>query len=693
MNQYPIWKNILVITLILICALYALPNLFGEDPAVQISPAYARDIQVDETIKAIADTKLKEVNLNYIKAELDPTRLLLRFADTDTQLQAYSILKDALPGYVIAQNLAPATPAWLTAIGSKPMYLGLDLRGGVHFLMQVDMASAIQQEEEQLVEELRTTFREKSLRYKGVNRAIRSSSSAKITFTDTAIRNQARQLISEKYQGIALSEQDDTDRYHLSLTFNNMTLEPERDEAQLKQIDELLQSQQIVYEQFEPIVKSAGGVRVTFADNETRTQAQQLISGQYSDLLITEQQTIDEYSLNLNFTEIALKEKRNKAVEQNIVTLQNRVNELGVAEPLIQRQGDDRIVVQLPGVQDTARAKEILGATATLEFRLVADDNDKLNARLYKRRDGSPVMLKRRVIATGDQINDAAASIDQSSGSPATVVRLDSAGAKRMLETTRENVGKPMAVVFIEYKSETKLVNGKEMKTREKTEEVINVATIREEFGRNFQITGLTSKEARNLALLLRAGALRAPVEIVEERTIGPSLGKENISKGMLSITLSFVAVLIFMWIRYSTFGLVANFALLMNVIVLFALLSLLQATLTLPGIAGIVLTLGMAVDANVLIFERIREEVGIGNSPQASIHAGYEKAFGTIADSNITTLIAGIVLFNFGTGPIKGFAVVLSLGIITSMFTAIMVSRAVINYFYGGRKLDRLPV
>lgn len=693
MNQYPLWKYILVSTLILICALYALPNLFGEDPAVQISPAYARDIQVDETVKATADAKLKEVNLNYIKAELDPTRLLLRFADTDTQLKAYSILKDALPGYVVAQNLAPATPAWLTAIGSKPMYLGLDLRGGVHFLMQVDMASAIQQEEEQLVEELRTTFREKSLRYKGVSRAIRSSSSAKITFTDTATRTQARQLISDKYQGITLNEQDDTDRYHLSLTFSNMTLEPERDSAQLKQIDELLQSQQIVYEQFEPIVKSAGGVRVTFADSETRTQAQQLISGQYSDLLITEQQTVDEYSLNLNFTEIALKEKRNKAVEQNIVTLQNRVNELGVAEPLIQRQGDDRIVVQLPGVQDTARAKEILGATATLEFRLVADDNDKLNARLYKRRDGSPVMLKRRVIATGDQINDAAASIDQSSGSPATVVRLDSAGAKRMLETTRENVGKPMAVVFIEYKSETKLVNGKEMKTREKTEEVINVATIREEFGRNFQITGLTSKEARNLALLLRAGALRAPVEIIEERTIGPSLGKENINKGMLSITISFIAVLVFMWVRYSTFGLVANFALLMNVIVLVALLSLLQATLTLPGIAGIVLTLGMAVDANVLIFERIREEVGIGNSPQASIHTGFEKAFGTIADSNITTLIAGIVLFNFGTGPIKGFAVVLSLGIITSMFTAILVSRAVINYFYGGRKLDRLPV
>ncbi|OQW93238.1 MAG: protein-export membrane protein SecD [Beggiatoa sp. IS2] len=695
MNQYPLWKYILISTLIFVCALYALPNLFGEDPAVQISPAYARDIQVDETVKATADAKLKEVNLNYTTAELDPTRLLLRFSDTNTQLKAYSILKDALPGYVVAQNLAPATPGWLTAIGSKPMYLGLDLRGGVHFLMQVDMDTALQQEEEQMVEELRTMFREKTVRYKSVSRVIRSGNGAKIIFNDATLRSQARQLIVNKYQGIDFKEQDGTADYSLYLTFGNATSDSKTEGGaeQLNTIRELLQSQQITYEKFEPVAKNAGGVRATFSDNATRVQAQQLIAGQYEDLLVTEQQTVDEYSLQLAFTEISLKTRRDKAVEQNVITLQNRVNELGVAEPVIQRQGNDRIVVQLPGVQDTALAKEILGATATLEFRLLAEDNDKLNARLYKRKDGSPVMLKRRVIATGEQIDDASSSIDQSSGSPATVVRLDSAGAKRMLETTRENVGKPMAVVFIEYKSETKTVNGKEVKTREKVEEVINVATIREEFGRNFQITGLTSKEARNLALLLRAGALRAPVEIIEERTIGPSLGQESINKGMLSFILSFVAVLLFMWVRYSTFGLVANFALLMNVVVLIALLSLLQATLTLPGIAGIVLTLGMAVDANVLIYERIREEVGNGNTPQASIHAGFEKAFGTIADSNITTLIAGVVLFNFGTGPIKGFAVVLSLGIITSMFTAIMVSRAVINYFYGGRKLEKLPV
>lgn len=611
MNQYPLWKYLVIIAVIVTCALYALPNLFGEDPAIQISPAYARNMKIDATVQTKAESALKQANLDYIKIEQTANQLLVRFQDTDTQLQAYSTLKAALPEYVVAQNLASAIPNWLTRIGAEPMYLGLDLRGGIHFLMQVDMATAIKQDEETYINDLRTFFREKKLRYKGINRMIDS-----------------------------------------------------------------------------------GGIQISFATAELREQAKKLINNNFNDLSITETESLEEYRLDLKFTEVALQQRQQKALEQNITTLRNRTNELGVSEPIIQRQGEDRIVVQLPGVQDTARAKEILGATATLEFRLVAAaDTSQHNARLYKRRDGTPVMLQRQVIATGDQINDAAATIDQRTGSPAVVVRLDNKGAKRMLHTTRKNVGKPMAVVFIEYQITTKMIEGKAVTQRNKTEEVINVATIQEEFGKNFQITGLTSSEANNLALLLRAGALKAPMEIVEERTIGPSLGQENIDQGLLAITIGFATVIVFMVLRYHVFGLVANLALLMNVIILVALLSLLQATLTLPGMAGIVLTLGMAVDANVLIYERIREELANGNSPQASIHSGFEKAFGTIFDSNITTLIASIVLFSFGTGPIKGFAITLSLGIITSMFTAIMVSRAVINFFYGGRKLTTLPV
>ena len=622
MNQYPLWKYILIGIVLFICALYSLPNLFGEDPAVQISPAYARDVQVDESIKETVDEKLSAANIAYKRADLTPQQLLLRFKDADTQLKAYSILRNSIAGYVVAPNLAPATPSWLRSLGAKPMYLGLDLRGGVHFLMQVDMKTAIQQDEQRIVGELRTLFRKNQVRYKGLNR----------------------------------------------------------------------------------VATEGGGIRTAFKDVETRQKARKLIAQDYSEFMITEQDGVDEYSLHLVFSEAALKENQATALEQNITTLRNRINELGVAEPIIQQQGLDRIVVQLPGVQDTARAKEILGATATLEFRLTEGDYEKwitaeqtgkipVNARLYKKRDGSPVLLKRSVIVTGDQINHAASTIDQQSGSPAAVVRLNSKGAKRMRTTTRQNVKKPMAVVFIEYKNEKQTIDGEVVNKRKKIEEVINVATIQEEFGKNFQITGLTSGEARNLALLLRAGALKAPIEIIEERTIGPSLGKENIRLGLLSITIGFIAVMVFMFLRYRRFGIVANFALLMNVVILVALLSLLQATLTLPGIAGIVLTLGMAVDANVLIYERIREEVYNKNTPQASIHAGFEKAFGTIADSNITTLIAAIMLFGFGTGPIKGFAITLSLGIVTSMFTAIMVSRGVINHFYGNRKLESLPI
>jgi preprotein translocase subunit SecD len=622
MNHYPLWKYLLIAAVIFVCGLYALPNLFGNDPAVQISPAYARDTKIDDTVQETVETTLEEAKISFTRIDRTPKQLLVRFKNTNTQLKAYSILKEVLSDYVVAQNLAPATPNWLTGLGGMPMYLGLDLRGGVHFLMQVDMETAIRQDEETYVNELRTLFREKKLRYKGIHR----------------------------------------------------------------------------------VIKEGGGIQVTFAALEIRNKAKKLIKKQYDDLVITEKDGVGEYRLYMIFSEKALIENRQKALEQNITTLRNRVNELGVSEPVIQRQGDSRIVVQLPGVQDTARAKEILGATATLEFRMTSDTREKwfevertkkvpINARLYHERDGNPVLLKRRVIVTGDQITDAAATIDQRSAQPATTIRLDSRGGKKMLQTTRKNVGKPMAVVFIEYHIETKMINDKKVITRSKTEEVINVATIQEEFSKNFQITGLTSSEANNLALLLRAGALKAPMEIIEERTIGPSLGQENIDLGLLSIMLGFLAVMLFMWLRYKTFGFIADMALLMNVVILVALLSLLQATLTLPGMAGIVLTLGMAVDANVLIFEKIREELANGNSHQSSIHLGYEKAFLTIFDANLTTLIAAVMLFSFGTGPIKGFAITLSLGIITSMFTAIMFTRGLINFFYGGRKLAKLPV
>lgn len=621
MNHYPLWKNIVVAFVVAISCLYALPNLFGEDPAVQISPPYAREMKIDAGVKEQIDKKLKEANLPaYLDAKLADNSLLLRYSDTDSQLKAYSLLKEAFPEYVVAQNLVSSTPSWLLAIGARPMFLGLDLRGGVHFLMQVDMNAAVQQEEERLVEDFRTLFREKNVRYRSIGRA----------------------------QG--------------------------------------------------------GGVSLNFSAAEVRGQALELVKKDYPELVIKEREDNGEFIALLTLSEKSLKETKDQAVEQNTTTLRNRVNELGVAEPIIQRQGTDRIVVQLPGVQDTARAKEILGATATLEFRLTDGDMQQwfeaqqsgkvpVNSKLYKRRDGSPVLLKRSVIVTGDQINDAASTIDQRSGSPATVVRLNNKGATRMYDTTKENVGKPMAVVFIEYKVDTKVVDGKEVKTRKKVEEVINVATVQEAFGKNFQITGLTSGEARNLSLLLRAGALKAPMEIIEERTIGPSLGKENIEQGWWSIILGYVALLLFLWARYSHFGMIANFAMFINMVMTVAMMSVLQATLTLPGLAGLALSVGMAVDANILIYERIREELRNGNSPQNSIHVGFEKASGTITDSNLTALLASVVLFAFGTGPVKGFAVTTCLGIIASMFCAVIISRAIINYMYGGKKLDRVPV
>jgi preprotein translocase subunit SecD len=616
MNQYPAWKYLLIIVLLVVGIFYALPNLYGEDPAVQISAA--RGGEIGDTIQGLVETRLGDAGLASKAVETTDKRLLIRFNNTEDQLTAADLFKDALGDeYIVALNLAPSTPGWLQAINALPMYLGLDLRGGVHFLMEVDMDAAVQKALERYSSDLRGVLRKAKVRYI----SIRARDDALLVkFRNAGDREKGMELIHKEYR-----------------------------ELQLKEVGE------------------------------------------------------DEYSIQITLSDAELRDTRKLALQQNITTLRNRVNELGVAEPIIQQQGDSRVVVQLPGVQDTATAKRILGATATLEYRAVDVQNDVEAARngkipagssLYKHRDGRPYLLKNLIIVTGDQIINARSGFDNNTGSPQVSVTLDGKGARKMLEFTKENVGKPMAVVFIENKSSTRIVDGEAVVTNRKVEEIISVATIRDVFGRQFQTTGLDSpQEAHELALLLRSGALAAPIRIIEERTVGPSLGAENIEQGFQSVVIGFVLVLIFMALYYKAFGLVADLALALNLVFIVALLSLLQATLTMPGIAGIVLTVGMAVDANVLIFERIREELRNGNTPQASIHAGYAKALSTIADANVTTLIAAIVLFSFGTGPIKGFAVTLSLGIITSMFTSIMGTRAVINLIYGGRRLQRLPI
>jgi preprotein translocase subunit SecD len=618
LNQNPLWKYLLLLAALLVALLYAAPNLFGEDPAIQISAP--RGAAVDEALEQRVVDGLKARGVTPARVERDAGRLLLRFADTEQQLAAKDAADEELGRqYVIALNLAPATPGWLQGVGALPMYLGLDLRGGVHFLMEVDVAEAVQQAEQRYVSDLRTMFRDERVRYSAITR------------------------------------------------------------------------------------QSQGGVRVRFRDADTAAQAESLVASELPELTVTRSETDGEPTLVLTLSEQGVDEIRSFALQQNVTTLRNRVNELGVAEPVIQQQGENRIVVQLPGVQDTARAKQILGATATLEFRMVDTDNpvqDALGGRvpptsqLFRERNGNPVLLKRNVMLTGDRIVDAQSGIDQQSGSPAVFINLDGKGARMFSDSTAEQIGRPMATVYIENKSYTEYVDGKEVQRRERIEEVINIATIRDQLGKRFQITGLDStEEARTLALLLRAGALAAPVNIIEERTVGPSLGQQNIDQGLQSVIIGFVLVLAFMAIYYKVFGLIANLALTFNLVMMVAILSMLQATLTLPGIAGIVLTVGMAVDANVLIFERIREELRAGNSPQASIHAGYEKAFSTIADSNITTLIAALLLFGFGTGPIKGFAITLSIGIATSMFTAIVGTRVLVNSIYGGRRLASLPI
>ena len=603
MNQYPAWKYLLIVLVLVVGILYALPNLFGEDPALQVTSARGFAIPLDLDAN-IVDALVVE-QIEFKDKEQQGNRLLFRFNSTEDQLRGADVLKEALgEQYVVALNLAHSTPTWLRNIGGKPMTLGLDLQGGVHFLMQVDMDTARSQQLDRYVSDIRTALREERIRY-------------------VSVRREGSRLLT------LLRSAEDRDR-----TLN------------IIQKDQSLQG-----------------------------------------LNVTEVETGDNFGLSATVKEAQLLELQQTALKQNITTLRNRVNEIGVAEPVIQQQGAERVVVQLPGVQDTVQAKKIIGATATLEYRAVDEANDAFTAaqtnrvppesRLYTDATGQPVLLKKRLIVSGEQLIGANSGFDQQTGQPQVSVTLNGVGAKRMLDFTRDNVGNRMAVVYIEQKS-----GGR------RTEEVISVAVVREPFGKRFQTTGLDSmNEASQLALLLRAGALAAPMEIVEERTVGPSLGADNVAQGFKSVMIGFVLVLIFMVVYYRVFGLVADLALFANMVLLISLLSMLGATLTMPGIAGIVLTVGMAVDANVLIFERIREELRNGNTPQASIRAGYDKAFSTIADANITTLIAAFVLFLFGTGPIKGFAVTLSLGIVTSMFTAIMGTRAVINLIYGGKK------
>ena len=606
MNRYPAWKYALIALMIAVASLYTLPNFFGESPAVQVSSGKTT-VKVDAALLQRVESALKAGGTATTGMLLDANSLRARVADTDTQLKARDLIEKTLnpdpqnPSYVVALNLLSSSPNWLTAVHALPMYLGLDLRGGVHFLLQVDMQAALLKRLESYAGDVRTMLRDKNLRHAGIQR-------------------------------------------------EGQTL------------------------------------RVRFRDAETRDKARAAIGAGLGDLTLTERSDGQDLLLVATLKPEAQKKEQELALKQNIVTLNRRVNQLGVAEPVIQQQGADRIVVQLPGVQDTARAKEILGRTATLEVRLVDEEamrsGSTFNVDVFpeRRRDGSlaATPVKKQVLVTGDQFVGAQATFDNDQR-PAVAVELNEAGGRVMRQATRENLKRLMAIILFE--------KGKG--------EAISVATIQGEFGSRFQITGMfTPTETSDLSLLIRAGSLAAPMEIIEERTVGPSLGKENIDKGFNATRWGFVAIVVFMSAYYVLFGLFSSIALGVNLLFLVALLSLLQATLTLPGIAAIALTLGMAIDANVLINERIREEVRGGQSPQAAIAAGYERAWGTILDSNVTTLIAGLALLIFGSGPVRGFAVVHCLGILTSIFSSVVVSRAIVNLAYGHRrKVARLAI
>ncbi|WP_447871851.1 protein translocase subunit SecD [Serratia fonticola] len=614
LNRYPLWKYLMLIVMILVGLLYALPNIYGEDPAVQITGA--RGVAASETTLDQVRTVLEKDNIASKSIALENGAILARFKDPDVQLRAREALMAELGDkYVVALNLAPATPAWLAMLNAEPMKLGLDLRGGVHFLMEVDMDTALSKLQEQTMDTLRSELREKGIPY-----------------------------------------------------------------AAIRKLDN-------------------NGVEVRFRDNAARDQAISYMTPRQRDLVLSAN---GSNTLKATMTDARLSEAREYAVQQNITILRNRVNQLGVAEPLVQRQGADRIVVELPGIQDTARAKEILGATATLEFRLVntnADATAAANGRVpgdsevKYTREGQPVVLYKRVILTGDHITDSTSSTDEYN-QPQVNISLDSAGGTAMSNFTKDSIGKPMATLFVEYKdSGKKDANGRSVLVKQ--EEVINVANIQSRLGNSFRITGISNpNEARQLSLLLRAGALIAPIQIVEERTIGPTLGQQNITQGLEACLWGLVASIVFMVVWYRKFGLIASTALMANLVLIVGVMSLLPgATLTMPGIAGIVLTLAVAVDANVLINERIKEELKNGRSIQQAIHEGYKGAFSSIVDANVTTLITAIILYAVGTGSIKGFAITTAIGVATSMFTAIVGTRAIVNLLYGGKRINKLSI
>ncbi|WP_347253170.1 protein translocase subunit SecD [Leminorella grimontii] len=615
LNRYPLWKYLMLVFVICVGLLYALPNLYGEDPAIQISGA--RGGQATQATLGQAEDALAKEKIAFKSSAMESNgTLLLRFDNTDVQLRAREVLMEALGDkFVVALNLAPSTPSWLTAIGAEPMKLGLDLRGGVHFLMEVDMETAMGKLQEQTLD--------------GIESELQSQ---KIPFTD-----------------LAKGEN--------------------------------------------------GSVVARFPDADSRSKAIDYLTPRHRDLVFT---AGANNSFSAVMTDERLREAREDAIQQNTTILRNRVNQLGVAEPVVQRQGAERIVVELPGIQDTARAKEILGATATLEFRLVNSSidaasvlrgRDRSKSEVKYRQDGSPVVLYKKVVLTGDHITYAQSGMDQN-GRPKVDITLDSAGGDIMSNFTKDNIYKPMATLFVEYKdSGKKDANGKTI--MEKHEEVINVATIQDRLGNKFQITGIsTPQEARTLSELLRAGALIAPIQIVEERTIGPSMGQQNIEQGLEACFWGLMVSVIFMLLVYRFFGVMASLALLVNVILIVGTMSLLPgATLSMPGIAGIVLTVGMAVDANVLINERIKEELKNGRSVQQAIHEGYKGAFSSILDANLTTLITAAILYAVGTGSIKGFAITLSIGVLTSMFTAIVGTRAIVNLIYGGKRVAKLSI
>ncbi len=622
MLEFARWKYLLVAAVLLLALLFALPNVFGEDPAVQV--ARKDRSALDATAQAAVEAFLDGRSVVFSRSYLDEGRLMIRFDDVPTQLAARDAISDGLAGeYITALSFAPRTPALLRRLGLRPMPLGLDLRGGLYLLYQVDVDGAVGQ----LLEAYEQDFR-------------RVLAERKLAFTDIA---------AVKVDG-----------------------------------------------------ELANSVRVTLAPGTDPDPVRDVLRELLPDVAVDRLSLASGPAVQAVLSAAQIKARQDYAIQQNLTTLRNRVNELGVAEPVIQRQGLDRIAVQLPGVQNSADVKDILGKVATLEFRLVDVQNSvaeavqrgraPLGSRLYEERNGQPVLLKRDVIVTGDQLTDAITAATQDG--PGVSVKLDARGGESMLKTTRANLERPMAVVFIEKTRETVDV-GDQKVTRDVTDQkVISIATIRGVFSNNFQITGLAQAEARELSLLLRAGSLAAPIYIIEERAVGPGLGRENIEKGVRALLIGMALLFVFMVVYYRQFGLVANLVLIANVVLLTALLSSLRAALSLPGIAGIILTVGMAVDANVLIFERIREELRNGISPLAAIRAGFDKAFSAIADANITTLIAGVVLWIFGTGPIRGFAVVLTLGIITSMFTALVASRALITLMYGSRrKLASLPI